>query len=566
MNNASFLQLDVSYILEVQDEVERNVWAPRHISSVAATVHLDILNKASMLNEAADICTTKIFLKLKRPVEEVIQTMYDKSDSDYSAEIAYLGVKVIFIVFDIKLSTTDLIKYISNVFTKSAMFGHFHLTHRRIDESTMNASHITGIFRNDIFRLLDNLNIDPYTFDIFFNSFNDLADGNAILPLEGFRDGRCVSTVSVEPAPFCAKVGISSDHVDRVYGQSAVSHINGRTLVFNQYVLSEMHDKVFVCWEDYFANIEEALASESSTMKTTEAHISDNSDMVILTIVCISMSLASLVVVLFVYGFLPNLHSVPGFNNMALSVSLFVYQTMTLTNSLTEVQTSWLCSGIGTVLHFSLLSSFFWMFICTFHMARTFVLLRINSVTNENVKQFVRYLVTVESASLILVGGVFLYTYTVSDTPMAYGGSPCYVTDPRAILYFVAIPAAVVIFSNFVMFVIVIVKIVRIPDMTSKSTHERRNVVIFAKLSTITGLTWMFVFIHQFSELKLFAYLSIMFNAGQGVFIMFAFVVNRRVLDMIRRRRQETRQSKYTSKSSLKGPQNHIHEADDTKF
>lgn len=566
MNNARFLQLDVSYILEVQEEVERNIWAPWHIRSIAATVHLDILNKAGMLDEAADICTTKLFLKLKRPVEEVIQAMYEKSDSDYSADIAYLGVKVIFIVFDVKLSTTDLIKDISNVFTKSTMFGHFHLTHRRTDESTMNDSYITGIFRNDIFRHLDNLSIDPYTSDIFFNSFNDLADGKAILPLEGFRDERCGSTISVEPAPFCAKLGIPSDQVDKVYGHGAVSHINGRKLVFNQYVLAEMPDEVFVCWEDYFANVEDTLASESSTMKSTEAHISDNSDMVTLTIVCFSLSLFSLVVVLFVYGFLPNLHSVPGFNNMALSVSLLVYQTMALTNSLTEVQTSWLCSGIGIVLHFSLLSGFFWMFICTFHMARTFVLLRISSVTNENVKQFVWYLVAVESASLLLVGGVFLYTYTASDTPLAYGGSPCYVADPRAILYFVAIPAAVVIFSNFVMFVIVIVRIVRVPDMASKTTRERRNVVIFAKLSTITGLTWVFVFIHQFSELILFGYLSIIFNAGQGVFIMFAFVANRRVLDMIRRRRQETRQSKYTSKSSLKGPKNHVHDTVDTKF
>lgn len=104
------------------------------------------------------------------------------------------------------------------------------------------------------------------------------------------------------------------------------------------------------------------------------------------------------------------------------------------------------------------------------------------------------------------------------------------------ILYFVAIPLGVILLANLAMFIFVVWTVARIPDMAKNSNRERKNILIFAKLSTLTGLTWIFGFLYQFFEVILLAYFYIVFNAGQGVFIMLSFVVNKRVLDMLHRR------------------------------
>jgi hypothetical protein len=100
------------------------------------------------------------------------------------------------------------------------------------------------------------------------------------------------------------------------------------------------------------------------------------------------------------------------------------------------------------------------------------------------------------------------------------------------ILYFVAIPLGLIITANLGMFSYVVWSVSRIPDMAHKSSNERRNLLIFAKLSTLTGITWLFGFLYQFTNVLLFAYFYIVFNAGQGVFIMISFV-NKRTLDML---------------------------------
>jgi hypothetical protein len=58
--------------------------------------------------------------------------------------------------------------------------------------------------------------------------------------------------------------------------------------------------------------------------------------------------------------------------------------------------------------------------------------------------------------------------------------------------------------------------------------------LIFAKLSTITGATWIFGLLYAWTNMVVFSYMFIVLNAGQGVFIMFAFIFNRRVFQMIK--------------------------------
>ena len=152
----------------------------------------------------------------------------------------------------------------------------------------------------------------------------------------------------------------------------------------------------------------------------------------------------------------------------------------------------------------------------------------------ENVRSmFVKYevFVLISSAGLVCIN---IIVSIVSDNPSSgYGGQPCYITSRHMIMYTVAIPLGVIILNNFTMFLYVIIKVSRLPEVKKNTKHERRNIIIFVKLSTLTGLTWIFAYIYQWTGVKAFVYLFIVANASQGLFIMISFIINRRVFDLV---------------------------------
>ncbi|KAH3695930.1 hypothetical protein DPMN_083389 [Dreissena polymorpha] len=121
----------------------------------------------------------------------------------------------------------------------------------------------------------------------------------------------------------------------------------------------------------------------------------------------------------------------------------------------------------------------------------------------------------------------------LTENTLGYGGRPCYLTNPQSILFFVAIPISVVMVVNLVMYISVIVKIMRLPEMGESKSRERNNLKIFVKLSTITGLTWIFGIVYELTDVELFGFLFTLFNASQGILIMFSFVINKRVASLI---------------------------------
>ena len=173
------------------------------------------------------------------------------------------------------------------------------------------------------------------------------------------------------------------------------------------------------------------------------------------------------------------------------------------------------------------------MGVCSFRMMKVFVFIA-KQYAVENVRSmFVKYevFVLISSAGLVCIN---IIVSIVSDNPSSgYGGQPCYITSRHMILYTVAIPLGVIILNNFTMFLYVIIKVSRLPGVKKNTKHERRNIIIFAKLSTLTGLTWIFAYIYQWTGVKAFAYLFIVANASQCLFIMISFIINRRVFDLV---------------------------------
>ncbi|KAH3769132.1 hypothetical protein DPMN_170380 [Dreissena polymorpha] len=173
------------------------------------------------------------------------------------------------------------------------------------------------------------------------------------------------------------------------------------------------------------------------------------------------------------------------------------------------------------------------MFICTFHMMRTLTTLTsFNKNAQSSYRTHFRYVAVAECLASVLTASQVLVSMLTENT-LGYGGRPCYLTNPRSILFFVAIPISVVMVVNVVMYMSVIVKIMSLPEVGENKSRERNNLKIFVKLSTITGLTWIFGIVYELTDIELFGFLFILFNASQGVLIMFSFVINKRVASLL---------------------------------
>ncbi|XP_045187248.2 uncharacterized protein LOC123545052 [Mercenaria mercenaria] len=350
--------------------------------------------------------------------------------------------------------------------------------------------------------------------------------------------------ISLEQEPFCPRIALP---------KLTFMNCNESAIYTNNFLstrLTENETHMFFCHEDFFQHLDSLHTNQVIVNQKVESGVNIRGGVTYLTIVCLSISLLSLVLTLTVYSVYPALRSLPGLNNMALVTSLIIFQAISLVSTVTNINISWLCSLFGAVHHFSLTLSFAWMFVCTFHMMKVFVKIRNRSVGRNDFRTFVSYIVFTTSVSLSTVSITIVVAAVQSEgEDIGYGGATCYIKDPANVLFLVALPVAIVVFANIFMFCVVVFKIHKHPTLSSSNPKERHNITIFAKLSTITGMTWIFGFIYIFTQVETFAYIFIILNAGQGVFIMLSFVCNRRVISLLcktRFRRQLTKQTTST--------------------
>jgi hypothetical protein len=205
-----------------------------------------------------------------------------------------------------------------------------------------------------------------------------------------------------------------------------------------------------------------------------------------------------------------------------------------------------MCLVLGMCVHFFWLMAMIWMNICTFHMFRVLTKTKVVSKDSGNKKVICYHIFAILiSASCVSVNiAASFYRSGV----LGYGGDSCYISTQSMINFTFVIPTAFVVFSNLVMFSIVIIKIKRASVAQKHVQNERRDLSVFAKLSTITGATWIFGLLYTWTNIDALSYIFIILNACQGVFILLAFVVNKRVLHLTK---SLSKGSTYTRTSRL---------------
>ncbi|XP_052088428.1 adhesion G protein-coupled receptor E3-like [Mytilus californianus] len=193
-----------------------------------------------------------------------------------------------------------------------------------------------------------------------------------------------------------------------------------------------------------------------------------------------------------------------------------------------------LCSSLGLLTHYFWLASIFWMHICTVHMFRVFFSMKMKPTVKQSKRVVVVYSFYASIIAGLLVASNITY-YLASDQNkqtngyLGYGGDKCYITLTEMILFTFAIPVGILLASNVVLFCLVIYKIENLPEVNSNKGRDRNMFVIYAKLTCLTGITWMFGFIYEWIHVPAFSYVFILLNASQGLFIFLSFCCNDRV-------------------------------------
>ena len=257
----------------------------------------------------------------------------------------------------------------------------------------------------------------------------------------------------------------------------------------------------------------------------------------LLSLICVSVSLVCLFISFLTFCLFPRLRTLPGQTNMTLILCLFIAQTMFLVSSFSRFpRGSNACKTVGLLTHLFWLMSTFWMNICTFHVFKVFS--NFGQVTaGKGLKTFLIYWFysIMLSVTLVLVN-IFVSLRNSNNTDFGYGAVSCYISSERMIGYTFGIPLGVVVVANLLMFLWTVCQLLRMPEIQKDVKNKRNDVIIFAKLSTLTGFTWIFGFIFSWTGVKVFSYFFIVLNASQGVFLFLSFVCNQRVLAMYKNR------------------------------
>ena len=285
--------------------------------------------------------------------------------------------------------------------------------------------------------------------------------------------------------------------------------------------------KIHICLDDFiqiYKNIEAAPSIQNLPSSSTSVEAKQ-----ILSFICVCISIICLLVTIVTYLRFSVLQSQPGMNNIILCVFLLSAQVVYQFGAGQRSVSDWACSLIGAVCHFLWLSVFFSMNTCCLHMFSIFKRHR-KIFPKFSFKRSLRNILCVIGLSVLFVAINFIVSFSVkNDNSGGYGGSICFISSNDMQIVTFIFPAAATLSINIFLFSYVIFRLLKTSHEATQLNQERNYFLIYARLSTLTGLTWIFGFIQVLANLEVFEYIFIILNASQGAFIMAAFVLNKRI-------------------------------------
>ncbi|GFS19466.1 G-protein coupled receptor Mth [Elysia marginata] len=254
------------------------------------------------------------------------------------------------------------------------------------------------------------------------------------------------------------------------------------------------------------------------------------------TLVCVGVSMLCLLLAIITYFRFNVLRTVAGMNNIFLCGSLLLAQASLLTSvHVSGPQT--LCTVLGFATHFLWLWMFTWSFICCWRVFKVFTTnTRQEKTARSQRASFVRtVLVSVLPPAGIICTVVTVSLATSDGDRTGYGRKSCYLDSGLLIGLSTALPLALVTVSNIAFFSLAVMKINNVKKLQSsdfQKKEDRKNLSIYVKLSTMTGVFWLLQLLAEATDLDVLRFVAILLNGLQGVFIFVSYICNKRVLNL----------------------------------
>ena len=327
------------------------------------------------------------------------------------------------------------------------------------------------------------------------------------------------------------------------------------------------------------------------------------------------VSIVALTLVLLTYILFRSLRNLAGTNIMNLTFALLVAESVFALGE--DAQEVWLCRAIAISLHYFVLASFFWMNIMAYDVYTTLVTNGFSAGIRGTDKFGWRFSLYGWGAPFLIVATcvVLDFTHVVSGFRIGYGkltsdpvlesssneyetsanvtngkkfnetnsqSQGCWIQSPEAALYMFGAPILVIFIVNGFFFLKTILGIRETNKLANLKTRRcsihsvsgRREVILYVRLSTVMGFTWIFGLASSLVSVitttpttaicytvHLLAILFTIFNCSHGFFIFFAFIVKKRVLYLYRtfwNRIQNRLQSPFITGSVSKSGQGRI--------
>jgi hypothetical protein len=237
-------------------------------------------------------------------------------------------------------------------------------------------------------------------------------------------------------------------------------------------------------------------------------------------------------------------------NNMCLVASLFLAQVLMIARP--SFRSTWL-SIVSALSHFSWLSTFIWLQVCSFHVFRVFSANGQSDFTGrQSKKTVVQYSVYAFGGPAVIVATNIVVSMIVTNGENSgYDNTAALMTHSIAFIATLIAPLVLVCLTNIVFYSITAYRIYATPKI-EKTTGSRVHFSVYVKLFTLTGLSWVLQIIDSFLEFTIFSYFVAILNGLQGLFLFISYVCNGRVWRMYQKSCCKMSSDRNTSKTSSK--------------
>ncbi|XP_072034131.1 uncharacterized protein [Amphiura filiformis] len=249
------------------------------------------------------------------------------------------------------------------------------------------------------------------------------------------------------------------------------------------------------------------------------------------------LSLIAVILTFLTYAVFASLRNRASRLIMNLIIALFLGQFLLLFGG-NKTENENACMIIAVLAHYTWLAAFAWMNALAFDLDRTFGNPDNLQKMSEGKKSMFLYMIYAwGSPFLIVIPCLALHFCQCTLVKFNYGSaSACWISDGTANLLTFGVPAAIFLLFNAILFGHTVAGIrsakratARIRQDTSKLKRTTNELLIYIKIASLMGFTWIFGYVAAFTGVEALWYIYIILNSLQGVFIFISFMCNRRV-------------------------------------